>query len=285
MSDWMIDPVALDLGFIQIHWYGLMYVFGFLGGYGFAIYRIDRGLFPINREQMSDFLSWIALGVIIGGRAGYMVFYQPDRLLDNPLSLFYVWEGGMAFHGGLVGVIVLTWIFARKHQIAPLALGDALAPLIPIGLGFGRLGNFIGGELWGRPTDLPWAMVFSKADELARHPSQLYQFALEGILLFRGVMAILVQAAETRTSDGSFLVGLWRISFYCGVCPRAGLTSWIYCTELDDDGSIADSSHDRDRCVAIVHMEGVAGCAHILIYSNCYWMEVPRRATGLVQGL
>ena len=113
-------------------------MFGFLGGYGLAIYRIDRGLFPINREQMSDFLSWIALGVIIGGRTGYMIFYQPDRLLDNPLSLFYVWEGGMAF-GGLVGVIVLAWIFARRHQIAPLALGDALAPLIPIGLGFGRL--------------------------------------------------------------------------------------------------------------------------------------------------
>ena len=184
MSDWMINPVALDLGFIQIHWYGLMYVFGFLGGYGLAIYRIDRGFFPINRAQMSDFLSWIALGVIIGGRAGYMIFYQPDRLLDNPLSLLYVWEGGMAFHGGLVGVIALTWIFARKHQVAPLALGDALAPLIPIGLGLGRLGNFIGGELWGRPTDLPWAMVFSKADELARHPSQLYQFALEGVLLF-----------------------------------------------------------------------------------------------------
>ena len=118
MSDWMINPVALDLGFIQIHWYGLMYVFGFLAGYGLAIYRIDRGLFPINREQMSDFLSWIAFGVIIGGRAGYMVFYQPDRLLDNPLSLFYVWEGGMAFHGGLVGVIVFTWIFAHTSKIA-----------------------------------------------------------------------------------------------------------------------------------------------------------------------
>ncbi|NCX48570.1 MAG: prolipoprotein diacylglyceryl transferase, partial [Gammaproteobacteria bacterium] len=148
MTPHMIDPIALDLGFAQIHWYGLMYVFGFLGGYGLAIYRIDRGLFPINREQMSDFLSWIALGVIVGGRAGYMFFYQPGRLLDDPLSLFYVWEGGMAFHGGLIGVIALTWIFARKHQVAPLALGDALAPLIPIGLGLGRLGNFIGGELW-----------------------------------------------------------------------------------------------------------------------------------------
>ena len=134
MSYPLIDPVALDLGFIQIHWYGLMYVFGFLGGYTLALYRIDRGLFPIHREQMSDFLSWIAVGVILGGRMGYMLFYQPARLIEDPLSLFYVWEGGMAFHGGLLGVIALTWIFARKHQVAPLALGDALAPLIPIGL-------------------------------------------------------------------------------------------------------------------------------------------------------
>ena len=207
MSDGMINPVALDLGFIQIHWYGLMYVFGFLGGYALAIFRIDRGLFPINREQMSDFLSWIALGVIIGGRAGYMVFYQLDRLLDNPLSLFYVWEGGMAFHGGLVGVIAFTWIFALKHQIAPLALGDALAPLIPIGLGFGRLGNFIGGELWGRPTDLPWAMVFSKADELARHPSQLYQFALEGVILFVVLWLFSSKPRRRGQVTGLFLLG------------------------------------------------------------------------------
>ena len=140
MSYPLIDPVALDLGFIQIHWYGLMYVFGFLGGYTLALYRIDRGLFPIDREKMSDFLSWIALGVILGGRMGYMLFYQPARLIEDPLSLFYIWEGGMAFHGGLMGVIALTWIFARKHQVAPLALGDALVPLIPIGLGLGRLG-------------------------------------------------------------------------------------------------------------------------------------------------
>ena len=207
MSDWMINPVALDLGFIQIHWYGLMYVFGFLGGYGLAIYRIDRGFFQSIENRCLIFLSWIALGVIIGGRAGYMIFYQPDRLLDNPLSLFYVWEGGMAFHGGLVGVIALTWIFARKHQIAPLALGDALAPLIPIGLGLGRLGNFIGGELWGRPTDLPWAMVFLKADELARHPSQLYQFASEGVSLFVVLWLFSSKPRRRGQVTGLFLLG------------------------------------------------------------------------------
>ena len=209
----MIDPIALDLGFVQIHWYGLMYVFGFLGGYGLAIYRIDRGLFPINREQMSDFLSWIALGVIVGGRAGYMLFYQPDRLLDNPLSLLYVWEGGMAFHGGLIGVIALTWIFARKHQVAPLALGDALVPVIPIGLGFGRLGNFIGGELWGRPTGLPWGMVFPKADELSRHPSQLYQLALEGVVLFVALWLFSSRPRRRGQVTGLFLLGYGLFRF------------------------------------------------------------------------
>jgi len=209
----IIDPVALNLGFIQIHWYGVMYVFGFLGGYALALYRIGCGLFPINREQMSDFLSWIALGVILGGRMGYMLFYQPTQLIEDPLSLFYVWEGGMAFHGGLVGVIALTWIFARKHRVAPLALGDALAPLIPIGLGLGRLGNFIGGELWGRPTDLPWGMVFPKADALVRHPSQLYQFALEGVLL----LALLWWYSSTPRRRGQvtglFLVGYGAARF------------------------------------------------------------------------
>ena len=207
MTHFGIDPVAIDFGIIQIHWYGLMYVFGFFGGYALAIYRIGRGLFPINREQMSDLLTWIALGVVLGGRAGYMIFYQPERLLDEPLSLFFIWEGGMAFHGGLIGVIAFTWIFARRHQIAPLALGDALVPLIPVGLGFGRLGNFIGGELWGRPTDMDWGMVFSRADTLPRHPSQLYQFALEGLLLFAILWVFSAKSRPSGQVTGLFLLG------------------------------------------------------------------------------
>lgn len=207
MTHVAIDPVAIDFGFIQIHWYGLMYVFGFLGGYALAIYRIGRGLFPINREQMADLLTWIALGVILGGRSGYMIFYQPARLLDEPLSLFFIWEGGMAFHGGLIGVIALTWVFARRHRVAPLALGDALAPLIPIGLGLGRLGNFIGGELWGRPTDMHWGMVFPRADALSRHPSQLYQFALEGIVLFVILWTFSAKSRPSGQVTGLFLLG------------------------------------------------------------------------------
>jgi len=203
----LIDPVALDLGFLKIHWYGLMYVFGFLGGYALTLRRIALGRFPLTREQMSDFLGWIALGVILGGRVGYMVFYQPDRLLDEPFSLVYVWEGGMAFHGGLLGVVALTWLYARKVDVSPLALGDALAPVIPIGLGLGRIGNFIGGELWGRPTDVPWAMVFPAAGPDPRHPSQLYQFFLEGIVLFAVLWWFSSHTRRRGQVTGLFLVG------------------------------------------------------------------------------
>jgi phosphatidylglycerol---prolipoprotein diacylglyceryl transferase len=203
----LIDPVALDLGFLQIHWYGLMYVFGFLGGYALTLLRIRQGRFPLTKEQMSDFLGWIALGVIFGGRVGYMVFYQPDRLLEDPLSLVYVWEGGMAFHGGLLGVVALTWLYARKVGIRPLELGDALAPMIPIGLGLGRVGNFIGGELWGRTTDVSWAIVFPGGGPEPRHPSQLYQFLLEGVLLFILLWWFSSGSRRRGQVTGLFLVG------------------------------------------------------------------------------
>lgn len=203
----LINPVALDLGFLQIHWYGLMYVFGFLGGYALTLLRIRQGRFPLTKEQMSDFLGWIALGVILGGRVGYMIFYQPGRLLEDPLSLIYVWEGGMAFHGGLLGVVILTWLYARKVGIRPLELGDALAPMIPIGLGLGRVGNFIGGELWGRTTDVPWAIVFPGAGPEPRHPSQLYQFLLEGVLLFIVLWWFSSGSRRRGQVTGLFLVG------------------------------------------------------------------------------
>lgn len=203
----MIDPVALDLGFLKIHWYGLMYVFGFLGGYALTLRRIGLGKFPLTKEQMSDFLGWIALGVILGGRVGYMVFYQPDRLLADPLSLLYVWEGGMAFHGGLLGVVALTWLYARKVGVQPLVLGDALAPVIPIGLGLGRIGNFIGGELWGRTSDVPWAMVFPGAGPEPRHPSQLYQFFLEGVVLFAVLWWFSSRPRRRGQVTGLFLLG------------------------------------------------------------------------------
>jgi phosphatidylglycerol---prolipoprotein diacylglyceryl transferase len=180
-----IDPIALDLGFLQIHWYGLMYLVGFAAAWWLGVQRARRAGSGWSEQQVSDLIFWGAVGVVLGGRAGYVLFYQFDYFLTNPLWLFHVWEGGMSFHGGLIGVLVALWIFGRRQGKTFFEMGDFTAPLIPIGLGAGRVGNFIGGELWGRATDMPWGVVFPRAgDGLARHPSQLYEFALEGVLMF-----------------------------------------------------------------------------------------------------
>lgn len=181
------DPIALQLGPLAIHWYGLMYLVGFGLVWLLGNHRIKQGRAPIDKKGLEDLIFYCVVGVIVGGRLGYALFYQPAYYLtsENWLKIFAVWEGGMAFHGGLIGVLlVLAW-FCHKRQIAFFAIGDFLAPLIPLGLAAGRLGNFINGELWGRTTDVPWAVIFPQAmDGLGRHPSQLYQMLLEGILLF-----------------------------------------------------------------------------------------------------
>jgi phosphatidylglycerol:prolipoprotein diacylglycerol transferase len=139
---------------------------------------------PITKEQVDDFVLWIALGIILGGRVGYMLFYQPGELASDPLELFKIWEGGMSFHGGFLGVVVATVIFSLRNKVDMLRLGDMVAPCVPFGLLFGRLANFINAELWGRTTDAPWGVVFPNAGPLPRHPSQLYEAALEGVVLF-----------------------------------------------------------------------------------------------------
>lgn len=179
------DPIAIHLGSFGIHWYGLMYMIGFLSLLWLGKWRIRRQ--PecgFSSRDMDDILFYGALGVILGGRLGYVLFYQPAYYLQHPLEILAVWQGGMSFHGGFLGVLVAMVLFSRKTGKRWLAIMDFVAPLVPIGLGAGRLGNFINGELWGRPTDLPWGMVFPQVDNLARHPSQLYQFGLEGVLLF-----------------------------------------------------------------------------------------------------
>lgn len=179
-----IDPIAFAIGPLAVRWYGLMYLVGFAAGWWLGIRRIGRGLAPITRGQFEGLVFFAVLGVILGGRLGYALFYKPGYYASHPLEILAVWQGGMSFHGGLLGVILaMAWV-ARRQRVNFLRLMDFFAPLVPLGIAAGRLGNFINGELYGRVTDVPWGMVFRGAGAAPRHPSQLYQFALEGLLLF-----------------------------------------------------------------------------------------------------
>jgi phosphatidylglycerol---prolipoprotein diacylglyceryl transferase len=179
-----IDPIAFSIGPLAVRWYGLMYLAGFAAGWWLGVRRIAKGQAPITRAQLDDLLFLIVLGVILGGRLGYVLFYKPGYYAAHPLEIFYIWQGGMSFHGGLLGVMLAMVFAARRHGVDWLRLMDFIAPLCPLGFAAGRLGNFINAELPGRVTDLPWGMVFPGAGDAPRHPSQLYQFALEGVVLF-----------------------------------------------------------------------------------------------------
>lgn len=180
-----IDPVAIQLGPLAIHWYGLMYVTGFLAFLLLGRWQIaHRQWHGWTYEMLDDALFYGALGVVLGGRLGYVLFYQPAYFVTHPAEIFAVWQGGMSFHGGFLGVLVAMWLLTRKYPMHWLKITDFIAPLVPIGLGAGRMGNFINGELWGRPTTAEYGMVFPHVDTLPRHPSQLYEFALEGVALF-----------------------------------------------------------------------------------------------------
>ncbi len=191
----VIDPVAIalgpfelfghTLGPLQVHWYGIMYLIGFGCAWLLALHRAGSPHSPLQRAQVEDMIVWGAMGVVLGGRLGYVFFYHFDRLLQEPAWLLRVWEGGMSFHGGMIGVILAMALYAWKIKVPFFRLMDFVAPLAPLGLGFGRLGNFIGQELWGRATDVSWGMIFPRDPlGLVRHPSQLYQAALEGLVLF-----------------------------------------------------------------------------------------------------
>lgn len=213
------DPVAIALGPVQIHWYGLTYLVAFGLFLFLAIRRARKPWFAEagwTRRDVEDLLFWGVLGVIVGGRVGYAIFYKPDQYLANPLEILMVWKGGMSFHGGLVGVVVALMLFARKLKRPFLQVADLVAPCVPTGLASGRIGNFINGELWGRAADpsLPWAMVFPQAaDGIARHPSQLYQFALEGLLLFALLWWYGRRQRATGQVAAAFLVGYGMFRF------------------------------------------------------------------------
>lgn len=209
-----IDPIIFSIGPIALRWYGLMYLIAFAIAWFLANRQAQKPGSGWTEQQVSDLLFQGFLGVILGGRIGYVLFYQFDMFVQDPLYLFRIWTGGMSFHGGLLGVLIAMAWFARRNNKGYLQLGDFVAPLIPLGLAAGRLGNFINAELWGRPTDVPWAVLFPNAGPLPRHPSQLYEFMLEGVVLF--VLIIMYRRVNPPTGalGGLFLTGYGCARFY-----------------------------------------------------------------------
>ena len=206
------DPVALRLGPLAIRWYALAYIVALLAGWRLLRRFVRLSPAVADDRQVDDYLTWATLGVVFGGRIGYVLFYQPSFYLAHPLGALAVWQGGMSFHGGALGVILATIWFARREHIDLLGFGDRVAVCAPLGLGLGRIANFINGELWGRPAPdwLPWAMIFPRGGPVPRHPSQLYQAGMEGVLLFALLLALLARPAvraRPGTLTGVFLVG------------------------------------------------------------------------------
>lgn len=208
------DPVAIHLGPLAVRWYGLMYLVGFLLIWAAGRYRIAKRPGGIwTARDLDDALFYGILGTILGGRLGYVLFYKFGDYLAEPWKIFYVWEGGMSFHGGMLGVIFAMWLYARVRKQDWLRVTDFVAPLIPLALACGRLGNFINAELWGRPTDVPWAMIFPNVDNVPRHPSELYEFGLEGVSLFVILWWFSSRPRPRGAVSGLFLVGYGLFRF------------------------------------------------------------------------
>jgi phosphatidylglycerol:prolipoprotein diacylglycerol transferase len=207
-----LSPIALDLGFLQIRWYSLAYLAGILIGWWYLLKLIDRPGAPMARRHADDMVFYATLGIILGGRLGYVLFYRPEFYLANPLEILQLWDGGMSFHGGVIGTSLGILYLARKNGLHWLRIHDYVACCVPFGLFFGRLANFVNGELWGRgPTDVPWAMVFPTGGPVPRHPSQLYEAGLEGLLLF-AILWLLFWKTDARYQPGK-LVGTFLLGY------------------------------------------------------------------------
>lgn len=202
-----IDPVFFELGPLQFRWYGLMYLIGLTAAYFLITRKVATKKIPLTPNDVYDMVVFAAFGVFIGGRLGYTLFYNFSYYLQHPLKIFAVWEGGMSFHGGLLGTIIALVWFSRRRGIAVYTVADLAAAVTPIGLGFGRLGNFINGELYGRAADVPWCMVFPTGGPVCRHPSQLYEASLEGLLLFTVLWLIDRRTIPPGTVFWSFITG------------------------------------------------------------------------------
>ena len=220
-----IDPVAVDLGFLQIRWYGISYIAGIVGAWALLHYRAKSGRFGWTTVQVADLMFYGILGVIVGGRLGSVLFYNLPYYLNNPLDMVKLWHGGMSFHGGLLGVIIAAWLYGRRTDKTFFAVTDFLAPVVPVGLFTGRIGNFINAELWGKPSELPWAVVFPNAGTLPRHPSQLYEAFLEGLCLFIILWWFSARPRPLMAASGLFLLcyGLFRFAVEFVRVPDAQL--------------------------------------------------------------
>jgi phosphatidylglycerol:prolipoprotein diacylglycerol transferase len=217
-----INPEIFEIGPFAIRWYALAYIFGILFGWLYARFIIRQEKFwggpaPLTVIDYDDFIVWVTLGIILGGRTGYVLFYNLPHFMANPLEILEVWKGGMSFHGGFLGCVMAVFLFARHRGIPTLSLGDITCGVGPIGLLLGRIANFVKPELWGRPTDVPWAMVFPTAGPLPRHPSQLYEAGLEGIVLFI-ILALLMRAGALKRPGliiGAFAIGYALMRTFC----------------------------------------------------------------------
>lgn len=231
-----INPIALQLGPLKVHWYGLMYLVGFVGAWLLGIYRTKRPWQTVltTSEQVSDVLFYAALGVILGGRIGYVLFYNLPYYFHHPIQVFYVWDGGMSFHGGLLAVLLAAWLLSRKLKKHFFDLTDFFAPMVPIGLAAGRLGNFINGELYGRVTNSWVGMVYPKGGPLPRYPSELFEFACEGVLLFIMLWLFSNKPRPRMAVSALFLVGYaiarFSMEFFRQPDPQLGFIAFGWLT-------------------------------------------------------
>ncbi len=228
------NPIAFHIGPIKVHWYGIMYLIGFCAAWGLALYRSKKPWHHWNHEQVADLIFYGALGVILGGRIGYILFYNFPVFMAHPLTIFKIWDGGMSFHGGMLGVGLALWIYAKRQKRRYFEVMDFIAPFVPIGLAAGRIGNFINGELWGRVTTMPWGMVYPNAGPLPRHPSELYEFLLEGVLLFFILWFYSAKPRPCMAVTGLFLVGYGCFRTFCEFFrqpdPQLGFLFWGWVT-------------------------------------------------------